>query len=355
MSPVKKAAALVLATIGLAGCFEPAVTESIEIVFTGADACEVRIDTRIAADAEIRGNRTGRERGAALREEIRAGSDGWTRQLEAMAPDGLRRTVVKTHGEIRERTLAARLADPEALRRLFEPAPLWVSFRREARTSTFEIVPGRDSRASAADARRVERALAGFSAAVSAYLGEASALWRRLDLEPERARPVMRKLLSPPLAAEGEEAELTEEEEAAIEKLGARMEVLLGYLRPEGGAEESLDDVARRVFDPFPAPVTVAVPGAVVEVEGFVPAGDGRYAVPTLSLLGALEALGGQWVGPDPFLAAIGRRGEGATLQAFLEEPRVAKDPPASAAVNEAVRARLRSAPVYRLRFSAAK
>lgn len=349
-----RAAAAAVAAVALLGpgCVEHAVTESIEISFAASEGAEVTVRTRLASDAELSGRRAARERAAARREEIRLGVDAWTRQLDGLAPTELRRTVAKTRGEIREHLVTARFEDPDALRRALEPAPLWISFRREARGSVFEIVPGRDGRASAAERRRVERSLAAFSESVAAYLAEGASLWHRLDRDPARARPVLGKLVAPPLLAGGEDAgATTDEEDEVVGRLGARMEAILGFLAPGEGEEESLDEVARRVYDPFPAPLTISVPGAASGVEGFVPAGDGRWKVPELSLLGALESLGGRWLAPDPILAALGRRGDGATLEAFLAEPRVASPPPSAEAVNAAVREALKPAPVYRIRF----
>lgn len=334
------------------GCVEHAVTESVEISFASSEGAEVTVRTRLAGEAELSGSRSARERAAARREEIRLGVDAWTRQLDGLAPAELRRTVAKTRGEIREQLVTARFEDPEALRRVLEPAPLWISFRREARGSVFEIVPGRDGRASAAERRRVERSLAAFSEAIAAYLADGVSLWRRLDRDPSRARPVLAKLVVPPLLAGGDDAgATTDEEDEVVGRLGARMAAIVEFLAAGEDGEESLDEVAQRVYDPFPAPLAISVPGAASGVEGFVPAGDGRWKVPELSLLGALESLGGRWLAPDPILAALGRRGDGATLEAFLAEPRVASAPPSAEAVNAAIREALKPAPVYRIRF----
>ena len=76
-------------------------------------------------------------------------------------------------------------------------------------------------------------------------------------------------------------------------------------LKVESGEAYTLDELSRRVFDPFPAPVSVVLPAAPDEVEGFVVASDGRLHVPTLGLGTPSPAWPATWVAPDPVVSMV--------------------------------------------------
>ncbi|HEX6203224.1 MAG TPA: hypothetical protein VF100_09495, partial [Thermoanaerobaculia bacterium] len=122
----------------------------------------------------------------------------------------------------------------------------------------------------------------------------------------------------------------------------------------------TLDELARLVYDPFPARLRVTVPGAVGRLEGFVRDGDGGFVVPGLGLWDAYAALEGRWLAPDPALlwAEISRSQDGGgppgdgDAEDEEERPRRLAPPPSELEVRRSIEAGLRPAPVYSIAWS---
>lgn len=118
----------------------------------------------------------------------------------------------------------------------------------------------------------------------------------------------------------------------------------------------TLDELSRLVFDPFPAPVRIVVPGKVLEREGFSGPVDAPLEIPGFSLWTAFASLEGRWVSPDPLVALFrhdqSKRGKVFDLPAFVAASRRAGSAPDAEEVSAAVASRLRPAPVYRVRWS---
>jgi hypothetical protein len=116
----------------------------------------------------------------------------------------------------------------------------------------------------------------------------------------------------------------------------------------------SLEELSRLVYDPFPAPLTVQVPGPVLENEGFVEQSDQILKIPVRGLWEALGSLGDRWV--DPNLLVLKYRlqvdKKPLDLPALLRVKRSAGTPPTSTEIQRALEASLAPAPIYRLKWS---
>jgi hypothetical protein len=130
------------------------------------------------------------------------------------------------------------------------------------------------------------------------------------------------------------------------------MEEVFGVLLVPSGDELSLDELSHLVYDPFPARLSVRLPAAPEEVEGFARDAEGELTVPGLGLWPALRALEGRWLSPDPVLLYVERRGKSEEapldLAAFLARERRAMPPPSAAEVRLAIEERLQPASLYR-------
>jgi len=345
-------------TAALSGCFEPPIREAMSLLFDAAGGLEVVVTTRLQGEADYPKNRQARERLVEAREAARCGEDPFTRQLERLAPSSLRRSLGWRDGALRESVRSAAFPDARAVERLFEGAPLAVVLTRSAGETQLEIYPGRGGRANLSERAEVARALERFSEAAARYERALADLWDFLDRHPARERFVVAAILDlkveDPAPEEASELEKTLGE-AAVEAMAATGQVLL----LEEGRGESLDELSRKVYDPFPAPVTVEVKGTVLESTGFVPEEQGRLRIPSVSLTGALGQLSNRWVTPDPLseLVRHADRPEDAPpdLDAFLAPGRRVVARPDAREVLEALEAALAPAPVYRLRWRAPK
>lgn len=351
------ALAAFLFAVLLGSCGEPPVIEEIELAFGSSPAVEARIVTRLGKESDYQGNDEALSRLHSAREALRCGTDAWTEALQRLRPSALVRTSTSLEGEARQVVRQATYADGASLERLFDGYPLFVSVTRGEEWETLEIHPGRPVAASVAERHRVEEALAGFSGAASRYYLALAALWDWLDSHPEWERLVLVSLAGGKV--EGEPEELKKRPGfAELEKLYDAADEAMRDVKSAGNLEkkkgESLDELSRRVFDPFPARLTVRLPGPPLEAEGFVVAADRVFRVPSVGLLGAVAGLGSRWITPDPLAALLeaGREeGRKVDFDSFLSIPRSVRGRPSSSEVRAALDKALAPAPLYRLRW----
>jgi hypothetical protein len=342
----------------LTGCFEPPVREAIALLFDSGGGLEVVATTRLASESDYPRSPKARERLVEARNAARCGEDAFSRQLELLAPASFRRSVSFRDGALRESVRSATFSDARAVEKLFEGAPLYVALTRGAAETQLEIQPGRGGRASLSERAEVTRALGRFSEAAARYERALADLWEFLDAHPDRERFVVASVLD--LKVEDPAPEASSEREKALgEAVGEAMGDVWSFLLLEEGRAESLDELSRKVYDPFPAPVTVEVQGAVLESTGFLLDDQGRYRVPAVSLTGALGGLAGRWVTPDPFseLARVADRPDAPPpdVDAFLAGGRRVVARPDAREIREALEAALAPAAVYRLRWRSPK
>lgn len=344
----------VLLTVLLSGCFEPPVRETVAFRFDERGGVEVVFTTRLETEESYKENAVALQRLVEAREAARCGEDPFTRQLERLSPAALHRALSSREGELRESVRSAAFPDARALERLFEGAPLYLAVVRAGNEMQLEILAGRGGRATVAERLEVSRELDRFSAAAAGYLNALADLWAWLDEHPGEDRLVVGALLGVDLPKPAGWVR-DEREEALADAVLEAMSDVQKFFRLEGGRAESLDEVSRKAYDPFPAPLWVHVNGTVLESTGFLREEDGSLRVPPVSLWGALSELSGRWVTPDP-LAEILRREERPRetppdVDLFLARGRRVSARPSGAEVRGAIEAALVPAPVYRLRW----
>ena len=123
----------------------------------------------------------------------------------------------------------------------------------------------------------------------------------------------------------------------------------------------TLQELSRRVFDPFPAVITAVPDGPVIEAVGFAESGDG-WTIPSLDLWRAYRTLDGRFVSPDPLLFLLDTDGndfgcgeqddackDRERVFAFLERGAFVARPGSSNLVRQVLEAELRPLDVYRL------
>ena len=360
MNPRRLLAGLAAAslTAALSGCFEPPVREAIALLFDASGGLEVVATTRLTSESDYPRNPKARERLVEARDAARCGDDPFTRQLESLSPSSLRRSLAFRDGALRESLRSAVFADARAVERLFEGSPLSVALTRGEGETQLEIYPGRGGRASFSERAEVARALESFSDAAARYERALADLWQFLDGHPERERFVVAAVLD--LKVEDPAPEASSEREKALgEAVVEAMAAVYDFLLLEEGRGESLDELSRKAYDPFPAPVTVEVKGTVLESAGFVPEEGGGFRIPSVSLAGALARLSTRWVTPDPLseLVRHAERSDGPPpdVDAFLAPGRRVLARPDASEVRAALEAALAPAPVYRLRWRTPK
>jgi hypothetical protein len=348
------AAALLLAALLLAACFEDPVEETLRLDLAPHGVVEATAVVRIPAHHLNSGNPHLEHRLRRQQQAMAQGWDAWPARFAAAEPWDEAITFRRQQGELLEVERSALLGAPDAVERFFaDRMTATYAWDEEAGRGELVLYPTTGGPATGAERQQVERALGGWSGAVASYLAAAGALYRHLDEAPGQARPVFQVLfadLLPSEEAAAAEALLSADESRLVSKVDDAMAAVLDVrLVPEHDAF-TLNELSRRVHDPFPGRLTVAVEGEVTAVEGFAASG-GEWTVPGLDLWGAFTALEGRWLAPDPATAYLetSLATSRFELDAGLARERRTADAPDAAEVRDALEAGLRPAPVYRL------
>jgi len=357
MRAFRRVAVLFAATLFLGACFEEPVTESMTLTFHPDGTYALEVET-VIADPGNDDNLALTKRLAELRRSLDQGSDPWSRRFELLEPGFDRLVQERAEGVLVRVERSAEAEDHEALRRFLADAGLTALIQVHEREVRFEIVPGGSLRASRSQRDQVHALLSSWSEAVARTYGATAKLYATLATHPERARACLSALFAEALPEEDRLPghELSDADRAAIDAVrDARKEVVAIF---EVAADEaySPNELSHLVYDPFPARLSVKV-GAPLEVVGFEKGADGALVVSGLGLFEALETLGGVWASPDPLVSYVRAARSRGSSQLSLEElaaqlPRAAA--PSAGEVREALEARLRPAPVYRVVFTLA-
>jgi hypothetical protein len=331
-------------------CFEPPVTERVEIEFTGWSGATVRTLVSLRPQSELEG--LPRERVARAARALVEESDAWAIRLREMEPEQDRFELGRRRGEVVEAQRTASVDRREALEALFARTPVAARYSEGTDWQEFTLFADSSGPAPAQERRKTDEELAAWAEGAASYFAAAVQLWRFVDEHPERTRSCFESVF---LRGWSPAEDASEEEAALLRALEDGTGQVLGALVAQDDEEFTLSERVRRAYDPFPAPVTVRVPGIVLEAEGFPGAAEGKFAIEALDLWNAFRSLEGRWLSPDPALA-LWRHDAAPTkapfdLDAFVALPRSAVTPPRASEVMSLLRAALTPAPAYRVRW----
>jgi hypothetical protein len=340
----------------LTSCFEPPIKEDLLLRFLLNGAVVATSTVEIAADPDAKNPALAR-RLAERRREILEGSDPWDERFAAARPAAERFGWEKRLGELQTASRSAVITEPEGLAAFFGDTAIGASYTIDAGRGTAELslYPGPAARATRGQRQEMRKTLAAWSAAIAEYLQAAGDLFSYLERQPDRARTCFGALFSDVMDKQELErlGEPTDEETPILERLNEAMQHVTDVLLVPARAEYSPDEISHLVYDPFPARLTVKLPGPPLELEGFQRGQGEALEVAGLGLWDALRSLEGRWLAPDPalFYVASERRGQDAKidLDAFASRPRrAAPQLPSADEVRAAIEERLKPAPVYR-------
>jgi hypothetical protein len=90
---------------------------------------------------------------------------------------------------------------------------------------------------------------------------------------------------------------IAEEEQLLVDHVNAAMEDLATMLDQEqDGGGATFAEEADLIYNPFPARMTIRVPGDVLSTEGF----DRELVIEPVDLFDVITSLEGKWISPDP-------------------------------------------------------
>jgi hypothetical protein len=356
-SPALRLAALSALALAAASCFEPPVTESLLLEFLPEGLVTVTVSVRIR-DIDDK-NPALRRRVEEARRAALEGTDDWSRRFAAFEPKIERGAWEKDEGRLVRSEHSGTTDDPEALGRFFADTGVAVDWRRNEGRNELSLYPPAIGNANRQERQQVERALATWSASIAAYLERAGELWRYLDEHPDRARACLARVFSNYIPDEDVKATgpLTSDETELVDRLDKAMQAATSILEVAAGEAYSLDEMSRHLYDPFPAPIEIALPSPILESEGFTTAtaaGDSHLHAGGTSLWQALRNLENRWITPDPMLALVEhdlRRtpDQPFDLAGFLSHERHLDASPTAAQITEALTAHLEPPTTYRV------
>jgi|WetSurMetagenome_2_1015567.scaffolds.fasta_scaffold102295_2 hypothetical protein len=340
--------------VALTACLEPPVSESLDIRMLPGGASVVTIGIAVRKPSDFEGSPKVRQRLEAETRALEDGTDPWSSRLRSASPSRERDVADREGGRLFRVTRHASFDAPADLRAFLRDTGVGVAYEAGAGWEELTILPGRSGRPTTAQRERVKEALQTWSGTLASYFAATADLYAYLDAHPDRARACLAVLLT--TLPEGEtlsddEARLTK---AVDDAMSGCWEVLV--VPPDEAY--TIDELSQMVYDPFPAPIRVSVPGKIDEREGFPGDLDAPLVVPTTSLWSSFERLEGRWAAPD-IAQSVWRHDRAAPktefdLDAFVALPRRASRPDAGE-VRSAIEAALRPASVYRVRWTPAQ
>ncbi len=287
--------------VPLAACWEEPVDEALQVCI-GAGG-EVVATARATITRDTRDREALGRRLAETRRAYEQGFDPWSRRFAALTPVRERFTWEREEGDLVRAVRTVVLTDENDLPRLFGELDAAASLAVRDGRGELDVTPGpAGARAGAEQRRRLARELEAWSVEVAAYEAALSALYRHLDGHPGETRASLAAMLHEALPDEvvSEAGDPSEEAIALVEVVRTARRRVLRILDVDEGEAATLNELAREVYDPFPARITVVLPARPEESEGFVAEPDGTLAIPRMDFLAALGRLHDRWVRPDP-------------------------------------------------------
>ncbi|HKO57570.1 MAG TPA: hypothetical protein VJ276_16980 [Thermoanaerobaculia bacterium] len=277
----------------------PVINDKVVIDFDTNDPDVVRVLASTDIDPARPRNAGVEARLRAARESILAGRDEWSDRFSRAGPETERVTLEKRAGVL-SRYEHAGTIDADGLQRFFSDLPMTVQLTRGDGWSELSVYANASTRATRQQREHFNAQLTAWSSMVAKYFEALHRLYTYLAANPGRAENAFRQIY-----ADDDEQVLaaSAEERALIIGVRKSMEKLVEW--EDADTAFTLAEEADLVLNPFPAEITVHLPGEITAVEGFARSDADRVVIPRPALLESVAALEGRWVSPDPFAAAL--------------------------------------------------
>jgi hypothetical protein len=344
---VKKrfAALLMLLMLFISGCAQFPVTDEVKIEFTtDRDVAIVTAETTF----QLRpGSEEARKRIDTARAAVQSNTDPWSLRFSRLHPE-VERVTHQTRGGVLESVTRVATIPDEELQQVFSDTSVTVEMVHGDGWRELRLYPGTSARATRDQQRRFAAELASWSTLVARYFTAVNRLYSYMNENPGRAQYLFAALMNEkredgsPAVVKEEEQPLIDDVEHAMDDVGARMDEQEG--RAATFAEEA--DLA---YNPFPARVTISVPGDVLSTEGFNAPKDRTLVIEPINLFATIAGLEGKWISPDPLAAAL--REQQLTSQELAALPRRSAAFVPATSVADAIREQLARPKAYVVRW----
>lgn len=329
----------------IAGCAQFPVTDELKLEFSDDGqfvtvTATTRFQNRGANEETNR--RIDAARAAALQ-----GTDPWAIRFSRLTPRAESFASHKTRGALEQVSRSVEI-ETDDLQHVFGDTNVTLSVVAGDGWRELRFYPGASSRATREQQRHFASELSSWSASVARYFAAIHRLYTYMDDHPGRARYLFAVVLSenredgePPVVSE-EEQPYVDDVVRAIEEIGARMD-------EQESRAATFGEEADLVNNPFPARVTIVVPGDVLASEGFASAKDRALVIEPVSLWQSIAALEGKWISPDPLAAML--REQPMRSEELAEKPRRSVALVPATSVEAAIREQLARPRAYSVRW----
>lgn len=328
-----------------AACARPPVQDEVSIAF-GNERETATVTARTSFQLQPR-NDAERSRIDSARAAALAGTDDWTVRLARLAPESDRITFERTRGQL-ERVIRTAVVPAAEVERLFADASIGAQFVSGDGYRELHFYPASSGRASREQQRHFDEALDLWSRDVARYFTALHHIYAYLDDQPQRARYVFAALLSEK-GADGAPPAVLEEEQPLVDAVTEAMDRIAARMDENEQRAHSFAEEADLIYNPFPARVTVEVPGEVIAREGFTTTDKG-VAVEPVDLFESIASLEGKWVRPDPLAALL--RNDALKAEELARLPRESEPVVSATEVATAIREQLARPRTYRIRWT---
>ncbi|MEA2489641.1 MAG: hypothetical protein QOH21_1433 [Acidobacteriota bacterium] len=337
---------LTLIALVVVACSRPPVQDEVTIELA-AEGGKATVTSQTTYELTPK-NDAERERIDSARQAAISGSDEWSVRFARLTPDSEKVTFERTRGQLERVTHSARMPAAE-VERLFSDTSISLQFVDGNDVRELRIYPGTSARATREQHRHFEEQLQSWSVEVAHYFTALHHFYDYLDEHPERARYVFAALLEEK-GSDGAPPAMLDEERPLVEAVSDAMTTIAGRMDEQEERALTFSEEADLIYNPFPAQLTIVVPGEILAREGFAESKTAKtVTVEPVDLLTAIAGLEGRWVTPDPLAAAL--REETLTAAQMVEMPRESAASVSATEVAAAIREQLARPKSYLLRW----
>ena len=332
-------ALLALLCLPLTACFEEPVREHLHLSLRGDGPVVVTVVQEVTPSNDIGDNPELTDRLEESRDTIDHSLDPWSQRFALLEPLAEHVSIERVDGELRRSIHSGVLSSFDEVLRMVEVDGLTGSLAVVDGTAELELFPTGGSRATYTQRQDTDRLLSEWSAVLAVYFEAVADLYAYLDEEHDRAVPCFAHIFDKHEGL-GNTGPLEPVEEKLVVRVKDAMENVAFALMVDDGEAFSLNELTRLVYDPFPARLTIAVEGQVLEAVGFL-AGADFFERPPVDAWNVLRSLEGRWISPDLVTAAAAPgsddRQPDPDILALASTPRRYSPPPDAAEVESAI------------------
>ena len=295
-----------------AACVRPSISDDVSIEIEANDRVRVASQTTFN-DADLK-TPAALAKIDAARFAAQHGTDEWSARFARVTAEDESLTVEKHRGKITRVTRVVRIPVSD-LQQVFADTNITINLLNGEGWRELAFYPGGSMRATREQQKHFENALTSWSGLAARYYGAIERLYFYLNANPQRAPDLFADLLGE--SGDGiSEPAMLEEERSLVDAVKSAMEEIATRMDQQQDGAMTLAEEADLVFNPFPARMTVRVPGEVVSSEGFTK----ELVIEQVNLYEAIKALEGRWISPDPLVALL--RDEEVKSSIMASQPR---------------------------------